>query len=115
MFSGLVSQPLRVPANGSDAALMHAICLMRPLCHTVDDGYTTAESYVMLQLDGERSIIMASGATSLIDNKVMWLATPFRGNVGGRVSCMWLCQPPVPCSGLTLTCAAADTHHLRNA
>lgn len=32
----------------------------------VSNDYTTAESYVLLQPDGERSIIMASGATSLI-------------------------------------------------
>jgi len=37
----------------------------------VDDSYTTAESYVILALDGERSIIMASGATSLISSDVV--------------------------------------------
>ncbi|XP_065826108.1 uncharacterized protein [Oscarella lobularis] len=33
----------------------------------VSDKYTTAESYVFVQEDGERSIIMARGATSLMD------------------------------------------------
>lgn len=32
----------------------------------VSDTYTTAQSYVFIQQDGERSIIMASGATSII-------------------------------------------------
>jgi hypothetical protein len=33
--------------------------------------HTTAESYVFLQPDGERSIIMASGGTSTIDAEVI--------------------------------------------
>jgi sugar/nucleoside kinase (ribokinase family) len=33
----------------------------------VCDSYTTAESYVLLQDDGERSIIMATGSTSEIN------------------------------------------------
>eukprot|EP00047_Mylnosiga_fluctuans_P000752 m.201808 g.201808 ORF g.201808 m.201808 type:complete len:576 (-) comp10105_c0_seq19:113-1840(-) len=37
----------------------------------VSDKYVTAESYVFLQPDGERSIIMASGATSMIDAAAM--------------------------------------------
>ena len=37
----------------------------------MDDSYTTAESYVILDLHGERSIIMASGATSLINNEIV--------------------------------------------
>eukprot|EP00040_Diaphanoeca_grandis_P016497 m.85136 g.85136 ORF g.85136 m.85136 type:complete len:595 (-) comp25835_c0_seq2:324-2108(-) len=36
----------------------------------VSDEYTTAESYVLLQEDGERSIIMASGSTSQITAEV---------------------------------------------
>ena len=35
----------------------------------VDETYTTAESYVFVQEDGERSIIMASGATSMINGE----------------------------------------------
>ena len=35
----------------------------------VDETYTTAESYVFVQEDGERSIIMASGATSMISGE----------------------------------------------
>jgi ribokinase len=37
----------------------------------VDAAYTTAESYVILATDGERSIIMATGATSLITDHVV--------------------------------------------
>lgn len=33
----------------------------------VDPAFKTAESFIFLQEDGERSIIMATGATSLID------------------------------------------------
>ena len=36
---------------------------------SVDETYTTAESYVFVQEDGERSIIMASGATSMINGE----------------------------------------------
>ena len=37
----------------------------------VSDEYTTAQSYVFVQQDGERSIIMASGATSIINKKAV--------------------------------------------
>lgn len=37
----------------------------------VDSEYTTAESFILLQGDGERSIIMASGATSQITDDVV--------------------------------------------
>jgi sugar/nucleoside kinase (ribokinase family) len=42
-----------------------------PLKVQVDKAYTTAESYVILAADGERSIIMATGATSLITDEVV--------------------------------------------
>ena len=37
----------------------------------VSDTYTTAQSYVFIQQDGERSIIMASGATSIIKKQTV--------------------------------------------
>jgi len=37
----------------------------------VDDNFVSAESYVFVQEDGERSIIMAPGATSLIDQNAV--------------------------------------------
>ena len=37
----------------------------------MSDVYTTAQSYVFIQQDGERSIIMASGATSIINKKAV--------------------------------------------
>ena len=37
----------------------------------VSDVYTTAQSYVFIQQDGERSIIMASGATSIMNKKAV--------------------------------------------
>ena len=37
----------------------------------VSDQYVTAESYIFLEPEGERSIIMASGATSLINHEAM--------------------------------------------
>lgn len=57
----------------------------------VDAAYTTAESYVFLQPDGERSIIMASGATSLITDAVYAGAVPragvrLRGEAVGMLS-----------------------------
>jgi len=37
----------------------------------VSDTYTTAQSYVFIQQDGERSIVMASGATSIIKKHIV--------------------------------------------
>jgi len=37
----------------------------------VKEEYTSSESFVFLQTDGERSIIMAPGATSLINDVIV--------------------------------------------
>ncbi len=51
----------------------------------MSEEYTTAQSYVFIQQDGERSIIMASGATSLINKKAVeeffGKLLPFKGRI----------------------------------
>eukprot|EP00462_Mataza_sp_D1_P021607 CAMPEP_0175128752 /NCGR_PEP_ID=MMETSP0087-20121206/5101_1 /TAXON_ID=136419 /ORGANISM="Unknown Unknown, Strain D1" /LENGTH=584 /DNA_ID=CAMNT_0016410845 /DNA_START=47 /DNA_END=1801 /DNA_ORIENTATION=+ len=72
----------------------------------VDDSYTTAESYVMLQTDGERSIIMASGATSLIDDVVgTRLSKNFSGVCESSIFTTEISQ--VPLSGVITLLEAA--------
>ena len=72
---------LKVPAglmalqgdDASGALIRQAMCDLEVSANhvQVDPAYTTAESYVILQEDGERSIIMASGGTSEIDAEVV--------------------------------------------
>ena len=80
----------------------------------VSPHHTTAESYVFLQPDGERSIIMASGATSTINQAVSSVpnvffrsgATTVDVRLGPQTACRqgydmcrwgWGCSASLPC------------------
>ena len=64
----------------------------------VSEEYMTAQSYVFVQQDGERSIIMASGATSLINDKVVYEF--FADSIKGQACMLSTEISQVPLSGV---------------
>lgn len=73
----------------------------------VSDQFTTAESLIFLQEDGERSIIMASGATSLINAEVsLRLAKHFPAVCRNSIFSTEISQ--VPLSGVATLLEAAS-------